>query len=223
MAVSFPVPLVDFADTIDVASGTFKLSESRKASISGRGEVFTREGGARRWEGMVSLTAAPNARAGYFDVLLDVLTGSGASALLYDHRRPYPILDPFGTTLAASVVIIDSVPLSLKELTLSGLPAGYTLSRGDYLSFTYLDVTGTQQWSLHRVVDIAVTASGAGVTPLFEIIPHLPEGIALVGTGVALKKPSCKVVLRPRSTEHSKGMPGRVSEGQVFEFVQSRR
>jgi hypothetical protein len=223
MAITFPIPLVDFADVLDVAGGTFRLSESRKFSASARGEVFAREGGARRWEGSVMLTPAPNARAGGFDVILDVLTGSGASALLYDHRRPYPALDPYGSILGPSTVVIASVAGSFKELVLSGLPSRYLLSRGDYLSFSYIDVIGAQQWSLHRVVDMMVEASDAGVTPTFEVSPHLPDDITLVGAAVSLVKPVCKVVLRPQTVKHSTGSPGRVSDGQSFEFVQTRR
>lgn len=221
MSIAFPVPVVDFADVIEVAGGTFRLSDSRKKSVSARGEVFMRQGSARRWEGDVTLVPSKNARAGGFDTLLDVLTGSGASALLYDHRRPFPELDPFGSVLGDSVVTIASVAGTFKELSLQGLPARYMLTRGDYLSFSYLDAASVQQWSLHRVVDITVEASAAGVIPTFEVSPHLPDDVTLVGLTVTLKKPVCKVVLQ--SVGHSRGSPGTVSEGQSFEFVQSRR
>jgi hypothetical protein len=223
MPITFPVPLSDFADTIDVAAGQFNLSESRRLSISNRGEVFTRSGGARRWEGNITLTPAQNARSGSFDVMLDILTGAGASLLVYDHRRPYPARDPTGSILGSSVVVIASALSNFVELSLSGLPPGYVLSRGDYMSFTFVDVTGQTQWSLHRVVGLTVTASGAGVTPVFEVSPQLPDDVTLVGKVVTLKKATCKVAVRPQSARYSRGSAGTVSEGQSFDFVQMKR
>lgn len=223
MTISFPIPLVDFADQIDVSAGQFRLSDSRRTSISARGEVITTGGGFRRWEGSVTLTAAPNARAGAFDAMLNVLTETGASALIYDHRRPFPASDPLGLILGSAPVTILSVNTDLKNLALTGLPGGYFLTRGDYLSFTFLDAAGGTQWSLHQVVELMVESNSAGQTPQFEVRPHLPEDVTLVGVSVTLAKPCCKAVLRSSGVTYSQGGPGVVSAGQSFEFIQARR
>lgn len=223
MAFTFPMATAEFADIINVASGNFHLSDSRRVSISARGEVVTTVGAFRRWMGSVTLTPLRNAAAGAVDSLMHVLTEPGASILLYDHRRPYPALDPTGSIIGAAPVVIASVNANMKELALDDLTAAYQLSRGDYLSFTYVDDAGQTQWSLHQVVTLLVTADGAGLTSQFEVRPHLPEGVTLVGLSVNLRKPCCKAVLKPGAVDFSMGSPGVISDGQQFEFLQTRR
>lgn len=102
---------------------------------------------------------------------------------------------------------------------LKDLPAGYSLRRGDYLSFTY--AFNPTRYGLHRVQDITVVADGAGETPFFEVIPPLEPG-AVAETPVQLVGAHCKAIIVPGSTQ-----TGRQSkfmrDGMSFKFIQTLR
>ena len=220
MAYTFPLAIATFSDTIDVSAGDFKLSDSRRFSITADGQVYDTPGGDRRWEGSITLVDAKEPAS--VDAFLALLTTPGASFLLYDHRRKYPKLDPIGTILGSATVTVLAVQVNNKELSIAGLPSGYTLSRGDHLSFTYVDAAGKTQYSLHQIVSTTAVANGSGNTGTFEVVPHMPRSVTIVGRPVTLIKAPCKVVLRPNKVDYSRGRPGVMSDGQSFEFVQTK-
>jgi hypothetical protein len=113
------------------------------------------------------------------------------------------------------VPVIASLSVDMRELALSGLPAGYRLTRGDYLGFAY----GGGRRALHRVASELVTANGAGVTPLFEVSTLIQPG-AMLGAAVQLIRAAIPVLRIPGtvksgSTRHS------LTEGFTFQFVQT--
>ena len=80
-----------------------------------------------------------------------------------------------------------------KALQLSGLPAGYTLRRGDMLHFDY-GPSPTRR-ALHRIVEDA-TASSGGTTGFFEVRPFLKAGTA-TGAAVTLVRAAARMMLEP--------------------------
>lgn len=225
MATTFPMSLAGFANLLDIESGDFRLSESRKFSYTSRGDVIDMSGGSRRWEGTVSIVPARNEEASAkIDALLSLLTTPGASFLFGDRRRKYPVSDPTGSIMGAAVPKFNSYQTNRRDVTFRALPAGYVLTRGDHLSFSYVDVAGKTQYSLHQIITASRTADGAGTTTTVEIVPPLPRGIDPVALNVDVKfiGPHCKVVLVPGKTYYSRGRPGLVSDGQSFDFVQTR-
>ena len=84
----------------------------------------------------------------------------------------------------------------MATMSLKGLPAAYKLSVGDYLHFDYGDPA---RRAFHRVAE-DVTASGAGVTPVFTVTPRLRAGAA-VDQIVTLIKPAMKCIVTPKSVE----------------------
>lgn len=137
-----------------------------------------------------------------------------------DRRRPNPLLDPTGSILGVATVTILALGGDARELSLAGLPAGYTLSRGDYLSFSYTSLAVTRQ-ALHRVVDATVVANGSGQAALFEVEPFIRPG-TVAGAAVILKKAFCKAVKVAGSTTPNTGRSS-LSEGLGFDWVQSLR
>ena len=106
--------------------------------------------------------------------------------------RCYPILYPngswpTGTSFDGVSASLASVNANRKAVTVSGLPAAFVFSVGDYLAIGN---------DLHQVMEPA-TASGAGLTPEFEVRPHIWTGVSS-GT-VAVKKPSCLMTIDPGS------------------------
>jgi hypothetical protein len=198
---------------------TCDLPEQVEQSRTQGGEQLTADMGERLWTGRINLGNLLRTEVGRPEALIQVLK-QGRTFHMYDRRRPNPLLDPTGAILGASAVTILALGADPRELSLAGLPSGYTLSAGDYLSFAYTDLAVTRQ-ALHKVVDLTVTASGAGQTPLFEVVPPIRPG-AVAGAAVALRKPFCKAVMVTRTASPSQGR-STLYEGLGFDWVQTLR
>jgi len=125
-----------------------------------------------------------------------------------------PRHDPFGAALAGHTPTIHALAPGGRELRLAGLPPGYVLSVGDFLSFSY--GSNPTRYALHQVATLSI-ADGAGITPLTEVMPPVRPGAA-TGTVVVLVRPFMKAVLIP-------GDPGRAGvkfvDGLTLDFIQT--
>ena len=195
MAYTFPVPIAQFFNLLPVEEIMFDSPEQNQESQTGKGERISAELAPMLWTAEVKLGVMLMAEAVQFEALLDILRPTGRTFFAYDVRRRFPMADPTGSILGASAPVIASLP-NAREMTISGLPAGYVVSIGDYLSFDY----GGRR-ALHRLVSGAVASAG-GVTPVFEITPMIRPGAA-VSAPVGLIRASCKAVLTAGSV--SKG------------------
>jgi hypothetical protein len=214
MAFTFPLPIADFWNQLLVQQITFDTPEQMEASQTGQGQQLRADLAPMLWSGEVRLGAMTRFEASHPETMLDILRPAGRSFYAYDFRRPFPLLDPTGTVLGAATPTIASLP-NTRELTIAGLPAGYMLSRGDYLAFDY---GAPARRALHRIVTGAV-ASGGGVTPALEVTPMIRTG-ALVGAAITLVRPACKAVLVAGSV--SKGSSSRtITRDMAFQFQQT--
>lgn len=214
MAVlTFPLSIETFWQTLPISKDTFELSRAVDVSRTRGGEVITAEAGASLWTGKIELGPVTHAEAAAITPLLNVLGRPGATFSVCDSARPGPLLDPDGLPGApATVLALGSDP---RELSLTGLPAGYILSRSDRFYFSYGGRVG-----LHELVS-TVTADGAGQTSLFEVTPPLRPGL-VTGTQVRLIYPRCRAVLLPGSlslgqTSHT------ITTGISFGWIQTLR
>ena len=211
--LTFPVTGSNFFSMLPISEIKFSPMPRAAMNITGGGEVMTADLAPMLWEGTVTLGKMIGTERDLPDLVLDVLGRAGRTFWAYDTRRPYPLLDPTGAILGASTPTIYSLP-STREIRIDGLPAGYVLSRGDYLAFTY-----SGRRALHRVVDAVVTAGTGGITPTFEVAPEIRPG-ATVGTSVDLTRASCKAILIPGKTD--KGITkSTITEGMTFAFIQT--
>lgn len=218
MAVmTYPLALADFADILPISDLSFHLPEQVVMSRTGQGEVLTADIADRLWQGRITLGRLKRNEAARPEVLIELIRQAGRSFLIYDTSRTNPLLDPNGAILGASAVTILALGTDAREMSLAGLPAGYVLSAGDNLSFTY----NSGRHALHRIVTTSVTASGAGETPLFEVVPEIRPG-ATIGSAVQLKKAHCKAVVIPGSVEEALRR-NTLSEGMAFDWVQTLR
>jgi hypothetical protein len=135
----------------------------------------------------------PHARAEQLRARLRALDG-GAHFYLSNPTMLYPQADPGGILLGTASIVIASIDANRRAITLSGLPAGYVITTGDYL---HVDYGTPSRRALIQAVEGA-TANGSGVTLEFEVRPHLRPGIT-TGLAIALKKPAAKVKIVPGS------------------------
>lgn len=204
---------------LPVANQAHWLPDQAEYNRTGNGEQIGADLGERLWQGEIELGRMGRSEAGRLEVLVDLLNQPGRAFHVFDTRRPAPLLDPNMTGLAGFNPVLHNLPgAEPRDMQISGLPAGYVLSPGDYLSFQY--GSSPTRFALHRVVS-GVTTLGTGITPMFEVMPARKPG-ATVGTAVTFYRPFCKAVVLagsvvPTRTRHT------ISEGLRFAYVQTVR
>jgi hypothetical protein len=213
--LTYPLALADFWSGLRIMSFSMQMGGGLQHQATGGGEVIGAATGQRLWEGDVALTmGADHAKA---EALLAVLQDPGRSFMMESHDRPFPLRDPNGALLGASAPIIATLPAGGRSMTLSGLPAGYVLSPGDYLSFTR---GSPVRHELVEVVTGAV-ANGSGVTPEFEVTPGVRPGTT-VSTAVRLARPQFRACIVPGSVKFGPTGPARGPRpGPGFAFRQT--
>lgn len=213
--LNFPLQLSDFWSQLRILSFDMALGGGSQAQNTGGGEVIIAQTGQRLWQGEVQL--APAYDHGAIEALLAVLQDPGRSFMMEPHDRPFPLRDPTGAVIAAASPVIATLPSGGRSMTLSGLPAGYVLSPGDYLSFT----RGTP--ARHELVEVVTgaVANGSGVSPEFDVTPGIRPGTT-TGTAVRLARPMFRAVIVPGSVKASTTPPGRGPRpGPSFSFRQT--
>lgn len=180
MTVTFP--RTDFLSFAEVSPDTppFTLLLRQEASRTAGGVTLVKDLGPALWALSILTTVERRRDAHPFLAWLHSLQGGVGTFLMNDETRRYPRLDPTGS-LSASVLVNAS---SLGQISLKGLPEGYTLSPGDMLSFQY--GVGGVGWALHEVSEAAV-ANSSGVTPTFAVQPPIRAGSAVADAAVSLK------------------------------------
>lgn len=132
---------------------------------------------------------------------LKVLEGGLYTFLGYSLSRVYPIAYPNGSWPTGGA--FDGVSASLasinanrKAIAVDDLPAGFTFRVGDYLA------VGTD---LHQVLE-DVAANGSGLTPQFEVRPHIWPGVS--AGDVSVYRPACIMALVPGSVSTDASLTG---------------
>lgn len=165
---------------------SFEPMETADVSRQKNGVTRTRLGPMPLWRmSVASKRLSPNA----LDALkakLHRLAGLQTLILGYSLSRCFPISYPNGSwptggTFNGTTGLMHTKDANNRALRVSQLPAGFQLVEGDMIQIGAAN--------LHRVAE-AATASGAGLTPLFEVYPPFWPGTAQ-GQAVSVRKPSC--------------------------------
>jgi hypothetical protein len=190
MALTFPLDLPAFFEAFCPISTTFQLGEAVLVNETGGGEVIRSDYGSRLWQGTVTLAPSKPVLVEDIMALIRVLQDSRASFLLYPRHRKKAVGE---ASLSEPIGQINSLPTNNRLITLKGLPAGFDITRGDFISFIY----SSTRYAFHQAVE-SITANGSGVTGQFEVIPPIRPGAA-VDTGVQTNRPRLKAVMVPGS------------------------
>jgi len=214
MVQSFPMPLAEFWSPLRIASLSLKLPAAAEISRTAGGEIIVAELGARLWTARVTLAPIGIENAAALQVKLRLLQRAGASLFVSPRIGDCPARDPNGVIAASNVTIAD-LPAGNQTMSLAGLPAGYALSAGDYLSFNY---GNPPLRAFHQLVGDA-RADAAGIVPAFEIVPQLRPG-ATIGAPVTLVKPAFQALFVPGSLNEGV-MQGTRLSGISFDLIQT--
>jgi hypothetical protein len=194
VTTTYPIPVEDLIDTLKINSVAFYPFYRQETSGTAGGKIWAKDLGDELWEADLAITNVTHAEAYAALARFNKLRGSIFSFYCYNPAMPYPQSDPDGSSLGSSAVIINTLGTDNKSLSLSGLPAGYKLSTGDFFGYDFGDPSNR---ALMQIVEDA-TADGSGVTPTFEVFPNFRVGTT-TGLAINLKKPSAEMVIIPGS------------------------
>ena len=218
MALTFPLPLATFFDGLPITQGQPDLGEALEYSQTGAGEILTADLGPRLWKADFQIAAKYYAEIEQIKAKLNTLRYAGRSLLVHSFPLKAPQYDPTGTILGAANVTLASVLSNNRDISLNGLPVGYKLTPGDFLSFQY--GSNPVRYALHQVV-VGGTAGAGGALNGLEVVPHVRPGYA-AGAAVTLIKPVYKAVIVPGSVDA--GISGSmITDGVKFSLIQTLR
>lgn len=216
-ALTFPLTLAQFFDRLPVAEvPVLVCAAQRQLTGLESGEILSAERAAPLWQGEIRLRPMRSRAAAEIAALLALLENNHGAFLARPAQQFGAASDPAGAALGASVPAIDTLDPDSRRLKLSGLPAGYELTPGDFLSFAY---SGTRR-AFHQVVQ-GGAADGLGVTSLLEVTPQIRPG-ASAGAVVDLVKPTCRAVLVPGTVDYG-ARRGNITAGMGFAWRQTMR
>lgn len=214
--LTFPLPLSAFNDGLRVVSQEFDLSENRRVTETGGGELLVSDLGPRLWRGSIEVAPATHAGQRRAQALAQALRQGAATFMVCDRKARFPAADPTGALLGAATVTLHNPVADSPDVTLAGLPVGYVLTPGDFLAFSY---GSPARQALHQVV-VGATAAANGRATL-TVVPSIRPGAAHAAP-VALVNPSCRAMLVPGSFRAGTSTPG-AAGGFSFEWRQVLR
>lgn len=218
MAWTYPLSLADFYDKLRIAvpGRNWELARFDQMSGLGNGQPLSAELASPLWRLPVQLVAMDNDEADQILAMLEMLNHPGRAFYFSNPKREYPAYDPTGSILGSSTPAIHTLESNNRQMRVSDLPSGYRLTQGDMLAFDYGPL-GEKRRALHRITE-TVTASSGGLTPLFEVFPHVRSG-ALVGDLIMLSNPAVLASVVPGS--FASGTADTVNtQGITFEVMQ---
>jgi hypothetical protein len=198
MALTFPLSQATLGDILPVQIVNWSLRTFQELSTAGDGEFQAKDLAPPLWMGGVTLRPLLHTQARGMMAKLRALDGSINSFYLANPLGWYPAADPGGLIYGASTPQIATINANRKELTISGLPANYELTEGDFFTVAY---AGGLRTAMFQIVN-SVTASGAGLTPSVEVRPHISTGIVTT-LPVNFAKPAAKVKIVPGTLDDS--------------------
>jgi hypothetical protein len=217
MSFIFPLQLNEFTEGLRVNSQDFDLSESLRATEDGGGRMLVSEDGPRFWQGSVTIATDTHADQDRAQALAQVMRSAGASFMIGNLKRKFPKADPAGSILGAASVTLSSPVAGADTVSLAGLPSGYVLTAGDYLSFQY--GAADEKTALHQV-----TVGGAAApdgTLIVGVVSRVRPGV-FDGAAVTLIGAACKAIIVPGSFKAGRiGLAA--TSGFSFSFRQTLR
>lgn len=187
MAISSPATVADLADFLPVESVSWMLEEYYAETGTRGGKLLRAEYAAPKWAAEITLVPQMIEDAQRLAAVMRRI-GAYGQFHLFNPARPFPRFDKDGSRISSASVTILAV--GGRTLRLSGLPDGYQLAFGDFLSVNYAG--GSR--ALFEVSEYVV-ASGSGTTPHFEVTPAPKIGME-IGNAVDLRKPAARMMFR---------------------------
>lgn len=212
MALSEPFDLLaDFPGWVT----SFELKWRQEMSTQANGRTIVKDMGSPLWRlAAQSKLLKPNG-LDHWRARLDAMESGLKTFKGYSLSRTYPIAHPnrswpTGGAFDGVSASLNAINVNRKAIRIGDLPSGFQFSVGDFVSI------GTD---LHRVME-AATAAGTGITPEFEVRPHIWPGVVVEDDPVSVHRPSCLMAIVPGSITTDAGLNGWGSVS--FEAIEAR-
>lgn len=214
MTITYPLP-TSFFDEFPGWSTEFNLLWRQEQSRTAGGQTVVKDMGSPLWQMTAQSRSMKPNELDYWRARLTSLENGLKTFHAFPKSRCFPVAYPNGSWPTggafAGVGQVATIASNRKAISLSGLPAGYKVSVGDYVQIGDKDI--------HMVME-PVSAGGGGVTTQFEVRPHLWPGVTapVVAT---LVKPSCVMAVVPGSISTTADMA--TGRGTVtFQAIEAR-
>lgn len=198
-----------FFDKLYINNYKFELTENLVSSKDGAGQILVSSTGPMLFTGEVVCSAQSHKEARAMFALMQAIKNPDTTFNVYNPAYATPAT--YQTSHNLSGVKITTTTAGYTA-NLTGLPASYKLSAGDYFSVTISGVSRLFQLAS----DVTANASGVASTTLLN---PLPAGIA-TNTAVVLVKPRVTARYVPNSMSMATVGLGSV-EGFSFKWVQT--
>lgn len=235
VAITYPTNLL--ADISGIGWSTeFNLLYRQEQSRHASGRTRVKDFGTPIWSATYTTKNLSPNNIDFWKAKLNALENGLNTFIAYPTSRCWPIAHPGGVAVdetgwvlesgfwndagiwlggvpwndtIVTTGLVDVININNKALSIKNIPY-LNLSIGDFLSIDN---------NLYQVMEDAESATIAGITPQFEVRPHLSSSIS-VNDVVLINKPSCLMTLVPGSVSASSGLNGRGSIS--FQAIESR-
>jgi len=214
MPLSYPLQLSDWFDLLPIGSYSLRRSEGLYSSRTAGGEVIVDRTAEPLWVAEVGLGRLTPAEASSAEALFSAAQGPGRAVFVTPYYNQFPQDDPTGAVLGSSTPTLHTIDRGASTVTIAGLPSGYTLRRGDFLSINFGNAN--LQTSLHQCAEDSAEITG-GIRVHVEPNPAIS---ILVGDEVQLARPRFKGIVEPGSYRPGQRSSG-LSEGASLRIVQT--
>ncbi len=198
------MPTTDLMTALPISAVTFMPQWRQEFSRQAGGTPRVADIGPEVWSAKITASVMGNDDAVDAAAIVNQMRGSLGTFYVWDVRRQYPRMDADGSILGSNVVTIYALGSDNKSLQLTGLPAGYQISRGDKLCWD--QVVSSRISRCFHEFSADATADGSGVLPLTEVSPHIRTG-ASTGLVVSLKRPAAEMMIVPGSYDFPSNGP----------------
>lgn len=212
----------DLMNLLSISGVEFDAPPRQETSGQTGGAVRVRDLGDPIWKMTADCSTLLVDQVTAIQAVIGGMGGAAGTFWAWDPKRQGPLADPSGAILGASVARVNSLGSGdARQVSLRGLPAGYVLSRGDYLSWDYTNpVSGSASVALHQVVPATVTANGSGVTSLFQVHPPVRPGVVVGALGAVVRLVRAYAEFRIKPGSFSPRATGGLQASAQIEAVQ---
>lgn len=182
---------------VGIVDQRFQLVSRQEYSRTASGITIGRDLGPALWQATFTLNPIRHEDVRRIEARLNSLNGVTRGFYAGDIRGKMPYAYPNGVFNDTGV--IASINANGRMLNLSGLPANFRITAGDYMEYNY--GSGNTLTALLQVVN-DVTATAGGVAANVEFRPVIPTG-TVVGGAVRFKNPRALFTLDPEGVEQT--------------------
>ncbi len=199
--------LADWWDRLPIRQVTWSLPVVGDLVETRGGAVQVIETTSRQWQAEAALARDRIASAAGIEAQIDRATMPGVVVEIAPVPWRAPHLDPTGGMLGSATPSVSAVSTDGRQITLSGLPVGYTLSSGDWLSVETTGSGGGRLVRLYRA-QATMSADASGLLGPLPVAPRI-DAVVQAAQTVRLIDPIALAVLLPSDLRRGRLLPGR--------------